>query len=75
MQGQPSYRSSGYIITSAAVIETMLISSQPQGQFSVNGEHHHWLQPTALAKIALKMPLLVRIVHWWPTPEGVGRVS
>ena len=29
----------------------------------------------SLAKIALKVPpLLVGIVHWWPTPAGVGRV-
>jgi hypothetical protein len=29
---------------------------------------------SALAKIALKVPLLVGIVHWWPAPAGVGRV-
>jgi hypothetical protein len=28
-----------------------------------------------LAKITLKVPpMLVGIVHWWPTPAGVGSV-
>jgi hypothetical protein len=27
----------------------------------------------SLAKITLKMPMLARIVHWWPTPAGAGR--
>jgi len=41
----------------------------------MNGEHQHWLhQWLTLAEITLKTPLLVVIVHWWPTPVCVRRI-
>ena len=38
---------------------------------STNIGFNQWL---SLAKLALKMPPLVGIVHWWPEPTGVGSV-
>ena len=38
---------------------------------STNIGCNQWL---SLTKIALKVPPLVGIIHWWPTLAGVGRV-
>jgi hypothetical protein len=83
-----SYGGALFLLTDGFTAARIYNSGGNQNEWSTNalstptGAGHQWTESTSIGcnqwlsldKIALKVPLLVGIVHWWPSSAGVGSV-